>query len=133
MRRAVLAALALSACAHPSVEPPAAFNQLTGSEWRRIDDLDANPHGATVAFEQDRASGSTGCNRWFGAAEVSETRLTFNSIGTTRMACADVQLATERNFLDVLRRAERYRLDDEQMLVVMDSQGAEVARFTRER
>ncbi|MBY0563071.1 MAG: META domain-containing protein [Hyphomonadaceae bacterium] len=131
MKRAALLALALAACAHETPQNPG-FS-LASSEWRRMDDLDANPHGATIMFESERASGSTGCNRWFGAVLVSETRLTFDSIGTTRMACADVQMATERNFLDVLRRAARYRLEYQHTLVVLDDDGAEIARFTRER
>lgn len=131
--RAMFLALAVSiaACAHGPAQTAA--NQLTGTEWRRIDDLDANPHGATLAIDGERASGSTGCNRWFGAAQITDDRLTFDSIGTTRMACADVQMATERNFLAILQRVARYRLDDEHTLVVMDSTGNNVARFTRER
>lgn len=129
--RAIVFALVLAACAHePAAQ--AVSNPLAGTAWRRVDDLDANPHRATLAFEQDRAHGSTGCNRWFGAAHVSDARLDFDSIGTTRMACAEVQMATERNFLDVLARAARYRLDDADTLTVMSADGAALAQFTRE-
>lgn len=129
--RTLLFTAALSACAGQAPSEPA-FD-LGGTSWRRVDDMDANPHGATLQFGADgRASGSTGCNRWFSAVTRDEHVLTFGSVGMTRMACqAEVQMATERNFTAMLPRAQGWSMDGEE-LVFTDQAGAEIARFVRE-
>lgn len=103
MRSALLALSLLAACvqtpASPPSEAPAAIH-LSGTKWQRIDDENANPHGATLEFDGARASGYTGCNRWFASVTQNGEELRFGDVGTTRMACqAGVQAATERSFL----------------------------------
>lgn len=132
MRFAVLALLLLGACA--SAPPPSDTPTLSlaGTSWRRIDDLDANPHGATLEFTERGASGHTGCNRWFSSVERASDALDFGNIGMTRMACqAEVSAATERNFLAALNATRQARLEDGE-LVLYDSAGAPVARFRPE-
>jgi heat shock protein HslJ len=97
-----------------------------------VDDLNANPHGATMEFEGARASGFTGCNRWFASIAQHGEQLRFGAVGTTRMACqAEVQAATERNFLVALDATRVARTEDGE-LVFYDSAGVEAARFRRE-
>jgi heat shock protein HslJ len=128
--RALLSALfLLAACA--SVEPAPASIHLAGTSWQRIDDENANPHGATLAFEAARASGYTGCNRWFASVAQDGEGLRFGEIGMTRMACqAEVQAWTERSFLEVLR-ATRYGHYDQDALVLLDERQQVIARFNR--
>jgi heat shock protein HslJ len=132
MRSALLALLLLGACAQtpaPPSETPAAIVHLSGTKWRRVDDLNANPHGATLEFDGARASGYTGCNNWFGAVTQNGEELRFSGVGATERAClADVQMATERNFLGVLERA-RYAHYDQYALVLLDEQQNQIARF----
>jgi heat shock protein HslJ len=120
-------------CACATAPPPSApSSPLTGTSWRRIDDLDANPHGATLDFTERGASGYTGCNRWFSSVDHAGEAIDFGDIGTTRMACgAGVQTATERNFLAALNATARARIENEELLL-LDSAGAEVARFRPE-
>lgn len=128
--RAALAALALlGACATPA--PPAApgASYLAGTRWRRVDDLSANPHGATMTFTQSGASGDTGCNRWFTSVTHDGEALRFGNIGVTRRACAsEVQAAAERSFLAALA-ATRYAHYDQDALVLLDSEQHQLARF----
>lgn len=123
------AALALAACATPPTEPsegvPAA---LINREWVRVDDVDASPHFPTLNFEDSRASGYGGCNRWFASVERAGDRLRFGAIGATRMACPGSSMQTERNLFDALERTRRFRLENE-VLMLLDGAGAVVGRF----
>lgn len=130
MRAAILALALVAACATdapPPADAPAI--QLADTEWRRVDDEDANPHGATISFEAQRASGNTGCNRWFASVTQDGEALRFGDVGTTRMACgAGVQTATEQSFLAVLA-ATRYAHYDREALVLLDENQQQIARF----
>ncbi|MGD9981289.1 MAG: META domain-containing protein [Hyphomonadaceae bacterium] len=121
----------LVACVSPPPsEPPSSM--LAGSSWRRIDDENANPHGATLEFSERGASGYTGCNRWFSSVERQGEAFDFGNIGMTRMACqAGVQAATERSFLAALNATRRARVEDGE-LILSDAAGAQVARFRPE-
>lgn len=135
MRSALLALMVLGACASSTGEPSpsaAAPTDLVGTKWRRVDDMNANPHGATLEFNSTGASGYTGCNRWSGAVEQVGERLRFNSMSVTEMACdAGVQMATERSFLAVIEAA-RYAHYDRDALVLLDANQHVIARFESE-
>lgn len=131
MRAAILALALVAACATEA--PPAAEEapavHLSGTEWRRVDDENANPHGATMAFSEHGASGYTGCNRWVAAVTQDGEALRFGDVGTTRMACgAGVQTATEQGFLAALAAA-RYAHYDRDALVLLDANQPQIARF----
>ncbi len=129
--RALLSLLFLAACttAPPAAEAPR--NYLAGTSWLRVDDEEANPHGATMAFTENGASGYTGCNRWFTSVTHAGEGLDFGNIGTTRMACqTGMQAGTERRFLEVLE-ATRYAHYDQDALVLLDAQQHVIARFNR--
>lgn len=132
MRRLALGfllAAALAGCATATPEGPR--NHLAGTNWVRIDDDQANPHGATMAFTEDRASGHTGCNRWFASIAHDGEALDFGGVGTTRMACqSEVQGGTEQRFLQVLD-ATHYAHYDQDALVLLDAQQRVIARFNR--
>lgn len=63
---------------------------LDGSEWRIASIGGAAvtlPRPATIAFTEDRVSGSTGCNRFMGGYTISAGRLSTPRLAMTRMAC----------------------------------------------
>lgn len=135
--RALLTALfaaMLAACVTPTTPAPTPAPggqaiHLSGTKWRRVDDMNANPHGATMEFEGTRASGDTSCNRWFADVRQDGEILRFGPIGTTRRACqTGMQQATERSFLDVLERT-RYGHYDQSALVLLDEQQQVIAEF----
>jgi heat shock protein HslJ len=134
MRAAFLALILLTACATEPAPPPSApeaANHLAGTKWRRIDDMNANPHGATLDFTARGASGDTSCNRWFSAVTQDGEALRFGNIGVTRRGCADVQAATEQSFLAALR-ATRYAHYDQDALVLLDENQQVIAEFRTE-
>lgn len=130
MRSALFALLLLGACAsgppHTEQEPT---HFLSGTKWLRMDDVDANPHGATMDFIGNRASGYTGCNRWTADVTEAGEELRFGMVAVTEMAClTHMQRDTERNFLRVLERT-RYAHFDQESLVLMDARQNQIAQF----
>lgn len=125
--------LALAACATSTSAPTAATSYLNGTSWRRVDDMNANPHGVTMAFDANGASGETGCNRWFASATHNGEVLRFGAIGTTRRACtSEVQAGAERSFLEMLPNT-RYAHYDRDALVLLDENQQAIARFDSEQ
>lgn len=127
--RTVLSLLFLAACTTAQSTPETPRNYLAGTSWLRIDDEEANPHGATMSFTENGASGYTGCNRWFTSVTHDGEALDFGNVGMTRMACqTEMQAGTERRFLEVLE-ATRYAHYDQHVLVLLDANQQVIARF----
>src|SRR5262245_50860873 len=64
----------------------------------------------TLAFSADRnaASGSTGCNRYFGDFEADSNDLSFGGLATTRMMCFNDLAVQELAYLDALTKVDGY-------------------------
>lgn len=133
MRLVLFVLLAVAACASPAppAPPTPTGASLVGTEWRRIDDMNANPHGATLNFDANGASGYTGCNRWTSDVTRNGDTLRFGMIASTEMACDGVQMGTEQSFLAMLPSVRHTRRDGEE-LVMLDERRAEIARFRPE-
>jgi heat shock protein HslJ len=97
----------------------AAFGQnhdkLGTQEWKLIQ-IDGISIGETskafleLDLDKTRFTGSTGCNRMFGAVDVQGRRVDFSNIGTTKMACVDPKARrVETAFVRALENADRYR------------------------
>lgn len=89
-----------------------------------------NDRGPSLRVTGDRATGFTGCNRWFAAAALGPGALTFSEVGQTKMACTGPGGAMEREFLDVLARTRAYRVESG-FLIVQDDAGRALMRFAR--
>lgn len=65
----------------------------------------------TLRIEKDRISGNAGCNNYFTQAviEPQTGRFSAKNIGSTRMACKDMQV--EQNFLKMLEQSNKYLSD----------------------
>jgi putative lipoprotein len=105
--------LLLGACATTAPEkqmassaqsPPQA---LAGPEWR-ITDIAGTPVPAgisvTMAFEDGRVAGTSGCNRYFGGFEAGPGTLKVGPAGSTMMACPEPMMKTEQAFLEALKQ-----------------------------
>jgi heat shock protein HslJ len=134
--RTAIAALSVaalcSACAmpkHPDSEaaPPDPFNPaatqllddtswvLTG--WKQADGtaraIPAADQGAplTLVLSTDKgqrhASGFSGCNRYMGSYGLKDGKLSFGTLGSTRMACATPGGQIEGPYLNALTHIER--------------------------
>lgn len=69
-----------------------------------------NTQTAFIRFEEGktRVHGFTGCNRFFGRYEAGEQSLKLSSLGSTRMACPNMD--QENKLMDVLSRVDSYRI-----------------------
>lgn len=118
--------------------PPAAAaaipDALAGTSWRAtaidglatVDDIES-----TLSIDATGAiSGSTGCNRYFGQATITDAGITLGNLGSTRMACPEPQMDQERRFLEALEQATSWRLEDEQ-LVLANAEGSARIVFAR--
>ena len=77
---------------------------------------------ATLQFEGGRLSGTTGCNRFFGAYTLDEDALTLQPGGSTLMACFPEALAQQEDtLLGQFSQVTGYRLDADQLTLLNDA------------
>lgn len=138
-RVAILAvAIMLSACSEdtPMTEKSAkavtTLHMLEGTVWQ-VEDIDnggiIDRSMITMDFsEGGRIMGFTGCNRYFGDANVARDALSLGGIGSTRRACAPALMNQEQRFLNALNDAARYAIDKDTWLVVYDAESVERLR-----
>jgi heat shock protein HslJ len=118
--------LALSACVDGGdTKGRPGRNPYVGTSWILAN---AGSDAPTIEFTDSRASGSTGCNRWFAQTAGSNDTLTFTAIGSTRRACEAEGMDAERTFIATLRATRSARVLGG-VLVLRDGGGAELARF----
>ncbi|WP_395665896.1 YbaY family lipoprotein [Methylocella sp.] len=76
-------------------------------------------------------SGSGGCNRYFGKAEIDGDRIRFGKLGSTQMACPEALMEQERRFFGVLEEARSWIVDPlRRKLTLFDASGAPLATFS---
>jgi heat shock protein HslJ len=99
----------------PKITGQQSLADLVGTAWvfRRFstDPPLAEQPEITLAFDDERISGSSACNRYF--ASVKETGelpgdLEISKIGGTRMACPEKIMALENRYLEALGHVTRY-------------------------
>lgn len=122
------ASLLLSACAtnSPMTEAPA----LDGTRWTLASLAGKAPladSSVTLAFEEGRAVGSDGCNRYIAPYESSGSSLKIaGNAATTMMACPPAVMAQAEAFLGALRATQSYRVEAGQ-LQLLQADGAVLA------
>jgi len=110
---------------------------LTGIEWRLISLGPAGSEttavaGTTVTLrfgEDNRATGSTGCNSFSGTYQVRGDNISFSRLASTRRACLDQNAnEQEQRFLSTLGSANRFRLTRGRLTILSD-RGRSVLNF----
>lgn len=110
---------------------------LAGTDWRLVSFGPAGAEtnvvaGTTVSIkfgEDDRVSGSTGCNAYSGTYEVRGDTISFGRLISTRRACLDQNAnEQERRFLAALEAANRFRLSSNGLTILSD-RGRTVLNF----
>ncbi|WP_417689645.1 META domain-containing protein [Roseibium sp.] len=78
--------------------------------------------------------GNGGCNRIFGPVVSDAGVLRIGPLSVTRKACQPKVLEQEQTFLRILNETRDFkRLPGEKALLLLDSQGVEIARFVEVR
>jgi heat shock protein HslJ len=77
----------------------------------------------TIEFgEDDKVSGSGGCNTYQGAYTVDGDSLTFGPLATTMMACSEPEgiMEVEAVVMGLLQSAAGYKIDGGQLHILND-------------
>ncbi len=82
---------------------------------------------ATLDFAEGQVSGIAFCNRFFGPYELDGDALSFGMLGSTMMACQDME--REGEYLGALGTVAGYRVDADN-LVLTDADGNAVLVFS---
>jgi heat shock protein HslJ len=111
---------------------------LSGVEWR-LSKLGDEPAPAapevTLRFEGLRASGSAGCNQYFGEIRAGATpgEISFGPLGATKMACAEPAMALESRFLAALAGTQKFGFVAGQLVLTTEQDGRTEALWLRGR
>jgi len=100
---------------------------LAGRTWRLLaltghESLPADIE-ITAVFEDESVAGSSGCNRYNAAFDVTGPGLEVGPIMGTRMACPEPAASLETDYLGVLGDAELFLIENGQ-LTIRDRSGA---------
>jgi heat shock protein HslJ len=115
------------------MEPPSPPLQDTRWELIRLGDepvVAANPGRpphVILQSENRRLVGSGGCNHLFGEYETGGGDLTFGTVGSTKMACAE-GMDTETRFLKALESVRKWKIAG-RVLELYDGTGVLLAQF----
>ncbi|NOT48532.1 MAG: META domain-containing protein [Acidobacteria bacterium] len=112
-----------------------AKSDIDGKQWTLTYANGREVTSSIAYFEiernSDRFTGSTGCNRMFGSVEVTDRRIDFSNIGTTKMMCKLMAgNVSETAFLNALEKADKYAQNGN-VLYVFDRNGRTILRFKR--
>ena len=80
---------------------------------------------------QKKASGFAGCNSFFGSYERDGPALKFGPVGSTRMACPDLETGLEAEVFKALEKTRSWEIREGSLLLLDDS--GVLARFTTAR
>ena len=97
---------------------PTVHAELIGTYWKLVEldgevvhtPQDMKEAHMILASADSRSHGNAGCNNFFGRYETTENTLAFSAIGSTRMACPQEAMDTERDFLATLSATTRYEI-----------------------
>lgn len=94
--------------------------ELSGTSWQLVS-LNGNApidgSEISLSFSAAEINGNAGCNQYFGIAAVDGSRLYTGMMGTTLMACDEDIDQQELSYLEALRFAQSYSLDDGQLSI----------------
>ncbi len=85
----------------------------------------------SLDFEDGQASGSAGCNHYFGSYKVKANMLSFGVIASTEMACLEPEglMEQETGYLKALGQVARFSIEGSN-LVMQDADGNPMLLFT---
>lgn len=122
--------IALMATACATTTPPGGGGSggtIVGHGWKLEDLLGGgiiDRSNVTLVLGPDgQASGSGGCNRFFGSWSVKGSALTLGKMASTMMACNPALMSQEGRFLRSLETATAYSFTPDGALVITTAEG----------
>jgi heat shock protein HslJ len=86
---------------------------------------------ATLRLEAGQATGSGGCNEFFGDYQVDGSALSFGPLAVTQKLCADPQQEVEDAYLPALGMVAYQEIADDGSLHLLDADMQELLAFSR--
>ncbi|NBL65182.1 META domain-containing protein [Flavobacterium sp. NST-5] len=94
--------------------------EIKNTDFAKIPELNFNP--STNEF-----TGNTGCNSMFGKIDISDNKINFGSVGSTKMACEGIG---ENHFLAAMQTVQTFKLSNKK-LELYDGLGNEALSFSK--
>ena len=124
-----VAAMGLVSCATGALEDVEWVLESYGETGKLKSVMGDKEITAEFKSEDGQASGSAGCNQYFGGYELSGSKLSIpGPLGSTMMACPEDIMEQERVYLQALQAAESYEIDGDELRI---NCGEEVLVFKR--
>ena len=116
--------LLIAACGALADKDPLDGTAWTLSAYRKSRPIEGTT--LTIEFADGQISGSSGCNSYFGSYEITGDIIKVSGVGATLMACIDPEgvMDQEQIFLEYLQDAQRFTLDDEQLMIFQSEREA---------
>ena len=115
----------------PAMATDASLDALEGTAWV-VTALPPDPLldgiTLTLAFEDGRAAGTDGCNRYRGSYTIENGELRIDGLASTMMACPEPVMHQGRRFSSALGNARSATLEDD-TLVLLNGDGEPLARL----
>jgi len=134
-----LTILTLTACAKDTrqQDKQAIQNQpsLTGTSWW-VEDIAGKgvidrSHTSIEFTEDGKVAGSTGCNRYFGSAEIDGSNISFGPLAGTRKMCPASLMDQEMKFFRAMGNVKSWEIADTDLLQLRDVDGKGQLRASR--
>lgn len=109
---------------------------LTNTSWKLIEwpghtiPTSANTNATLTFFTENRISGKSFCNTYGGTSTVKGDSITFGTMYSTKMYCADVA-DNETKFLNDIARTTTMAIKDKQLILY--SNGTPILIFTSQK
>jgi putative lipoprotein len=110
-----------------SAAPSRTLPSLRGTLWKLQALQDSNgptlieppgrPPELLLAVDQERVSGTDGCNRLIGGFRLAGDELSFSRLASTQMACLPEAMAYERRYGQALAQVRRWSIDKRNLLL----------------
>lgn len=99
-------------------------SDLSGTNWT-IESVGGVPatkgRPATLAFTPDKASGSSGCNRFSGSYQLNTTVLTLSPVMATKMACIGPVMDQENALFAILKGPLGIRMRGDTLILTSEN------------
>ena len=84
----------------------------------------------TLSFKENRISGNSGINNYFGNYEIMDDNINIGTVGSTEMAGPENLMKIEREYLALLENSTKIRMTDQTTLILTTNKG-EILKFKK--
>lgn len=96
--------------------------KLEGKDWEviQIEDVSEFSKAPIITFnvKENKVSGNTGCNNFFGELNLEDNKLTLGKMGATKMLCSD--MTAEDLFFKITDRIAMFKFEDDRLVLLSE-------------